>query len=197
MSANAYYTSSASQHQNPYLSSPPPQTAQYEEHSYSSHQNPSYTQYPASSHTPYSSNSANPSHNYLGDPGEEDTRYNYNAYNNNNNSIYPPSSAQVPLMANADPSNPSLHQTQSIPMKPTGRIQTNPMDPDHWQNQHTQYPPSPESQQAQHLLPQSRPKKKGFFAGRIPWVVYIVSLAQISVFVGEIVKNCEYIYQSQ
>lgn len=37
----------------------------------------------------------------------------------------------------------------------------------------------------------SKKKKKGFFAGKIPWVVYIVSLVQITVFIVEIIKNCK------
>ena len=31
----------------------------------------------------------------------------------------------------------------------------------------------------------------GFFSGRIPWVVYVLTLVQASVFIGELVKNCE------
>lgn len=32
--------------------------------------------------------------------------------------------------------------------------------------------------------------KKGWFGGRIPWVVYTLTLVQITVFIVEIVKNC-------
>jgi hypothetical protein len=31
-----------------------------------------------------------------------------------------------------------------------------------------------------------------YFKGKIPWVVYTLSLIQISVFIAEIIKNCEY-----
>ena len=34
-------------------------------------------------------------------------------------------------------------------------------------------------------------RRKGFFSGKIPWVVYILTLAQITVFIAELVKNCK------
>ena len=33
------------------------------------------------------------------------------------------------------------------------------------------------------------PKKKGWFSGRVTWVVYILTVVQVGVFVGEIIKN--------
>lgn len=33
------------------------------------------------------------------------------------------------------------------------------------------------------------PEKKGFFGGKVPWVVYTLSLIQITVFIAELVKN--------
>lgn len=36
-----------------------------------------------------------------------------------------------------------------------------------------------------------RKRSTGFFSGRIPWVVYILTLVQTGVFIGELVKNCE------
>jgi hypothetical protein len=35
-------------------------------------------------------------------------------------------------------------------------------------------------------------KKKGWFSGRITWVVYILTTVQIGVFVGELIKNGAY-----
>lgn len=58
--------------------------------------------------------------------------------------------------------------------------------------QNTQYPPSPESRVEAQLLPEPRRKKKqedGWFKGKIPWVVYVVTLAQLTTFVVEIIKN--------
>ena len=40
------------------------------------------------------------------------------------------------------------------------------------------------------------PEKKGFWAGKIPWVVYFLTLVQLSVFIAELVKNCERIHPS-
>lgn len=36
---------------------------------------------------------------------------------------------------------------------------------------------------------EKRRKKEGWFSGRITWVVYFLTLVQIGVFVGEIIKN--------
>lgn len=56
-------------------------------------------------------------------------------------------------------------------------------------NQHSQYPPSPEAQHPNKDL--RRSKKQGWFTGRITWVVFVVTLVQLGVFIGEIVANCE------
>ena len=34
-------------------------------------------------------------------------------------------------------------------------------------------------------------KKKGLFNGRVPWVVYILTLAQVTVFIAELVRSCK------
>jgi hypothetical protein len=79
---------------------------------------------------------------------------------------------------------------EQIPLKQTSKIQTN---PNQWQDQDTHYPPSPDDQTPTTLLEPKRrrrsKKKKGFFAAPIPWVVYTVSLVQITVFVVEIIRN--------
>ena len=88
--------------------------------------------------------------------------------------------------------------TEDIPMKDHSRIHTNQSE---WPTtQHTAYPPSPESQIPNPaLLPpparsKSKRKKKkgGFFSGKVPWFVYIMTLIQVTVFLVEIVKNCAY-----
>lgn len=38
-------------------------------------------------------------------------------------------------------------------------------------------------------------KKKGWFSGRVTWVVYILTTVQIAVFVGELIKNGEFLKQ--
>ena len=34
-------------------------------------------------------------------------------------------------------------------------------------------------------------KEKGLFSGRVPWVVYILTLAQLTVFIAELVRSCQ------
>ena len=77
--------------------------------------------------------------------------------------------------------------SDSIPMKSSTKLNTSVQDVS---GQHTQYPPSPEAHTNSELL-RPRRKKKGFFAGKIPWVVYITSLVQITVFIVEIIRNCK------
>jgi hypothetical protein len=47
----------------------------------------------------------------------------------------------------------------------------------------TRYNADPEAR-----FPQQK-KKKGWFSGQITWVVYILTVVQISVFIGELIKN--------
>ncbi|KIW99970.1 uncharacterized protein Z518_10898 [Rhinocladiella mackenziei CBS 650.93] len=85
-----------------------------------------------------------------------------------------------------DPSRDSQY-SDSIPLKQNTNVN---IDQEHLGNQHTQYPPSPDSQTLPPSLPRSNgKKKKGFFSGKIPWVVYTLSLVQITVFIVEIIKN--------
>lgn len=94
--------------------------------------------------------------------------------------------------------NPSHANTLSdeTPAKHNARIHTNQNE---WPStQNTAYPPSPESQKPHPaLLPattkskKKKKKKKGFFAGKVPWFVYFISLVQITVFIVEIIKNCK------
>jgi hypothetical protein len=62
-----------------------------------------------------------------------------------------------------------------------------------WMNENTQYPPSPESQRLPPMdnssTHEGRSRRKKFFKKKIPWVVYVTTLAQIIVFIVEIVRN--------
>jgi membrane associated rhomboid family serine protease len=77
----------------------------------------------------------------------------------------------------------------AYPLQPT-KIDTNSSD---LQKQNSNYPPSPESRVEAQLLPEPRRKKKkqedGWFKGKIPWVVYVFTLAQLTTFIVEIIKN--------
>ncbi|KAJ5800271.1 uncharacterized protein N7518_002339 [Penicillium psychrosexuale] len=74
---------------------------------------------------------------------------------------------------------------ENIPLKTNAQYGNNP----DWMRQQTQYPPSPGG------LEDSRQrdsrKKKGFFSKKIAWVTYILTLAQIIVFIIELVKNAQ------
>ncbi|KAK4937752.1 hypothetical protein LTR10_021697 [Elasticomyces elasticus] len=105
--------------------------------------------------------------------------------------LYPPQ--QKPDRKYYESNDPSRQQSpspsrysESIPLKQQSKTNTHPED---WRNQQTQYPPSPESQIQPQLVPSSTRKRNGWFSGKIPWVVYIVSLVQITVFIVEIIKN--------
>jgi hypothetical protein len=79
--------------------------------------------------------------------------------------------------------------SDTIPLKNQQSINTN---QDDWRTQPNQFDNSPESQNAPPFLPKQKQKpqkKKGFFSGKIPWVVYVVSLVQITIFIAEIIQN--------
>ena len=77
--------------------------------------------------------------------------------------------------------------TESIPLKSSHKLDTSSQE---LHSQNTHYPASPEAQTSSHLLQEKRKKKKkGFFSGKIPWVVYVTTLVQITVFIVEIIKN--------
>ena len=82
--------------------------------------------------------------------------------------------------------------SEDIPLKYQAKVSTS---AEEWRGDHDQYPPSPESQIGDgsglvpHPTSMDRKKKKGFFSGKIPWVVFTLSLIQISVFIAEIIKN--------
>lgn len=82
--------------------------------------------------------------------------------------------------------------SDNIPLQDQHRVDTTRLPPPI----DTAYPPSPESQQMKPVLsdsPRSRrsKRKRGFFSRKTPWFVYTFTLIQISVFIGEIIKNCK------
>lgn len=78
------------------------------------------------------------------------------------------------------------HFPENIPLKANTQYGNNP----EWMHQQTQYPSSPGGLEVAHQR-DSR-KKKGFFSKKIAWVTYILTLAQIIVFIVELVKNGEF-----
>lgn len=91
--------------------------------------------------------------------------------------------------------NPEHDQyAEDIPLKPHAQYPNAP--PPTWMQQPTQYPPSPESQQMPDPLVvpgrqgrRRRRRRRGFFGKKIPWVTYVLTVAQIVVFIVELVKN--------
>lgn len=85
------------------------------------------------------------------------------------------------LGRNEDPNQYS----DTIPLKNSMKMTSTKND---WENENTKYDPT--SMESQPPLSPVRDSKggKGFFKGKIPWVVYFLTLVQCSVFIGEIVK---------
>jgi hypothetical protein len=74
--------------------------------------------------------------------------------------------------------------SENIPLKAQMPYGNNP----EWMHQQTQYPPSPGA------LEDRRPranKRKGFFKKKPAWVTYILTLAQVIVFIVELIKAGE------
>lgn len=51
-------------------------------------------------------------------------------------------------------------------------------------------PPAGHRRRKRRREPERKKGLKGFFQGKVPWVVYIFTLVQVTVFIVEIVKNC-------
>ena len=86
--------------------------------------------------------------------------------------------------------NDSGHFFDSIPLRPQPETSSSQEDflRDHLPDGDKSLP-SPISQRRRKRRREPE-KKKGFFAGKVPWVVYMLTLVQITVFIVEIVKNC-------
>ena len=65
-----------------------------------------------------------------------------------------------------------------------------------WQDENTKYSPAAIEHQPPTSPVGASRKQKGFFKGKIPWVVYFLTLVQCSVFIGEIAKYGMFPYVS-
>ena len=102
----------------------------------------------------------------------------------------PPYKATRPLDSpyhNPHQSQDDRQYAENIPLKSP---YPGPSTEDNIAGQDAQYPPSPESQHPPKSS-RSRKRKQGWFSGKITWVVYVVTLVQLGVFIGEIVENGE------
>lgn len=112
--------------------------------------------------------------------------YNHSTMSHTFGTDEPPDTRYFGSSAPSPPTKDNKHD--SYPLQPT-KLNTNSSD---LQQHNTQYPPSPESRVEAQLLPEPRRKKKkqdGWFRGKVPWVVYVVTLAQLTTFVVEIIRN--------
>ncbi|EAW14501.1 rhomboid family membrane protein [Aspergillus clavatus NRRL 1] len=86
--------------------------------------------------------------------------------------------------------NEADQYSDNIPLKANAQYSNGPPPPG-WMQQPTRYPPSPEAMEA--AGPPGRPvrQKKGFWKKKIAWVTYTLTVAQIIVFIVELVKNAQ------
>ncbi|KPI38295.1 putative rhomboid protein [Cyphellophora attinorum] len=91
------------------------------------------------------------------------------------------------------PQKPAKQSSTEMYTLPVSKISTNQSDLSH---QNTHHPPSPEGRVEAQLLTEStgkdrkrKKKQDGWFRGKIPWVVYVVTMAQLTVFIVEIIRN--------
>ena len=171
MAANDYYNSQpgqqSSSHANPYArpdAALPPLPSNHTQHSVSPVSSPFDDR-------PYHSSGA------LG--GYPDTSYSSNNASSTNTAYhnrYDSPSGQ--------PNDPFTDHN-AIPLHAQPKMDSHGPDgsPNRYYNDPEQYPVPPREKRKR------SPKKKGWFSGRITWVVYILTTVQIGVFVGEIIKN--------
>ena len=130
----------------------------------------------------YSSHNARPAHQPYSHTPYSSSTMNHTFGPTEHSSSYPD-----PRYYESRPKPPKKDKYgDSIPLKPSHKLDASAQD---LHGQSTQYPPSPEAQASSELLPHRRKKKKGFFSGKIAWVVYITTFVQITVFIVEIIKN--------
>lgn len=106
--------------------------------------------------------------------GYEDTSYHGASEHNAHGAYQSGSHANSAYQSNSHLGNDPFTDQNAIPLRQQGK-------------QDERYSPDPEGHVYQ-PEPVSR-KKKGWFSGRITWVVYILSIVQIGVFVGELIQN--------
>jgi hypothetical protein len=73
----------------------------------------------------------------------------------------------------------------AIPLHAQPKTDTNKLD----DGSPTRYNADPEAFPRPSRKRSKKKKKEGWFSGRITWVVYILTIVQIGVFVGELIKN--------
>jgi hypothetical protein len=87
--------------------------------------------------------------------------------------------------------NGSNNFSDNIPLRPQGEP-VSPISQRNGQEEDKSLPPPATERRRRRRRDDPQRKKgwRGFFSGRVPWVVYTLTLIQVTVFIVEIVKNC-------
>lgn len=147
---------------------------------YNSDQRPVPQQQPSYSNPPYDISPAS-------SPFDDRNRYDY------------PSTAHlVHTQTGGSHSDTSYHGgASSLPPHPQPQHSTDPFADQNaipLKQHHGAMPPhgafgaDPEARRPSHA-PSRKKKQKGWFSGRVTWVVYFMTTVQVAVFVGELIKN--------
>lgn len=176
MSAQEYYSSAPAQSRYNYNQQQPNSQSSFDPRSGPPARTPNSTK-------PSTTYSQNP---YPSQPAYDARPPQYHGYGDNS-----PISRPAPSPFSSDPSfdQPTGNEqyADNIPLKSNTNVAESTSDDG--RNQNTKYNPvSMESQRPTSMRPESS-KGKGWFKGKIPYVVYFFTLVQITVFIVEIIRN--------
>jgi hypothetical protein len=165
MAANDYYNTSYAGAQGPKPPLPlPGSQPQHQGSPISPFEDHTYPPYPSSTH---SSGAAG---------GYGDTSYH----------SAPPAKTPYSSSNHYDPHNDPFTDHNAIPLRHQPKMDGHKLDdgsPSRYNADPEQFPlPGREKKK-------KKKKKKGWFSGRVTWVVYILTTVQIGVFIGELIKN--------
>lgn len=116
--------------------------------------------------TPVTSPYDDPSYRPYGRESQQSIQSNYQYYGGGHDYDSNPFSDDIPLKANT-------HKSPSAPYSSDQFI----------------IPERTNTLAAEETRSNQRPKKKGFFSGKTPWVTYVLTLIQSIVFLVELIKN--------
>ena len=174
MAANEYYQAfNPAAHHDP--TSPTSHTSQGAYDPYNSHQAPSTSHLPQQSYTSYNPHGTSTDSPYHSTPQSPQGDFTYRPYESTTHSTSSPYNASGALAGGREHDRTSY--ADDVPLRPQGKTHTDNAFPDHYGDDPAVVDRVPE-----------RKTKKSFLA-RIPWVVYTLTLVQVSVFIAELAKN--------
>lgn len=118
-------------------------------------------------HTPVASPFDDPSYRPYGRESQQSIQSNYQYYGGGRDYETNPFSDDIPLKTNTQKSPTDLYASDQFRYEPE---RTNTLA-------------------AEETRSNRKPKKKGFFSGKTPWVTYLLTLIQSIVFLVELIKN--------